>query len=120
MEGHPQAFVELFQLTHRPAPAKPVDPDALGPDADAEEDVPSESLGLLKSALVAVEAADRAGDHAAVYGNFQARRRGSVADRPAAQPSPPPPGALMRCCGPAPHLMFAFPHNFSPGAGRPF
>ena len=50
VEGHPQAFVEFFQLTHRPAPAAvAADAEASAPDARDPEAVPPESLGLLKA-----------------------------------------------------------------------
>lgn len=66
VEGRPQAFVDFFQLTHT-STARAHSAD----EAAAPEELPQDSLLLLKNQLVKADAARKAGNVEEVYGAYK-------------------------------------------------
>ena len=66
-QGYVQSFVDFFYLMHRPDP----NPDPNKPEsADAEIEVPVETMKIVKENLTAAEAARRNGNTEIVYRNY--------------------------------------------------
>ena len=72
-DGYVQSFVDFFYLMHRPDP----NPDPNKPEAaDAEIEVPVDTMQLVKENLTSAEAARRAGETSVVYNNYNELARG--------------------------------------------